>query len=232
MHHHFERLVIGLPVAALAPVLVPWLATRVLARALLASAIAAWIVVPISDAPDRLRVLALIPVAAQLLPLVLAGTAGNVAIAVCAGALGLAEALLANSDGVGRHISSLLHNDRAVIIASGWVIASFGLGWVIGKLTAPLAAAVARAVPDVQETGLTGAGRYLGWLERTLIFGALLLGRIEVIALVVTIKSIARFPSLKQEVFADYFLVGNLLSLIGVIVISVATRLVLGLAPL
>jgi hypothetical protein len=106
------------------------------------------------------------------------------------------------------------------------------MGWIIGEATAPLARRVAATVPEVEEVGLAGAGRYIGWLERTLLYGAILSGQLGAIALIVTLKSVARFPSLRQEVFADYFLIGTLMSLTAALAGSILTRLSLGMSPL
>jgi hypothetical protein len=153
-------------------------------------------------------------------------------VTACAAAVSLAAGLVIDSHRTGQGFRYLLRSDRPLIVVAGWLLVTFGLGRAIGGLTLPLARKVAAVEHEVEAGGLSGAGRYIGWLERTLLYGALLFGRIEAIALVVTIKSIARFPSLRQEVFADYFLVGTLLSLVGAIAGSVLVRLALGLGAL
>lgn len=61
---------------------------------------------------------------------------------------------------------------------------------------------------------MENAGRYIGWLERALLYGLILLGSPDAAALVVAAKSIARFPSFAEEKFAEYYLIGTLLSLL------------------
>ena len=60
---------------------------------------------------------------------------------------------------------------------------------------------------------LQNAGMYIGWLERFLVMTALLLQSPATIGLILTAKSIARYPEFKSEHFAEYFLIGTLLSI-------------------
>lgn len=227
-----ERVVIGLGAATIAPAAIPWLTSRTLPRAVLAAAIALWTIVPPAHLPLAARLLAIVPVGVQFVRLGGFPLRRWLAVIACTVAVGLTAALVIDSHRTGHGFGYLLHSDRPLIVLAGWILVTFGLGKAIGGLTRPLAQKVASTVPEVEYTGLSGAGRYIGWLERTLLYGALLFGRVEAIALVVTIKSIARFPSLRQEVFADYFLIGTLLSLVGAIAGSVLARLALGLGAL
>jgi hypothetical protein len=71
---------------------------------------------------------------------------------------------------------------------------------------------------------LRNAGLYIGWLERFLVLTAVLVQSPAMIGLILTGKSIARLPELKGPRFAEYFLIGTLLSislaLLGGIVLS------------
>ena len=60
---------------------------------------------------------------------------------------------------------------------------------------------------------MQNAGLYIGWLERFLVVTALLLQSPVTVGLILTAKSIARYPEFKSERFAEYFLIGTLLSL-------------------
>jgi hypothetical protein len=55
-------------------------------------------------------------------------------------------------------------------------------------------------------------GRMIGILERILIIGLALGGQFGAIGFVLTAKSIARFEELKDRTFAEYYLVGTLMS--------------------
>lgn len=54
---------------------------------------------------------------------------------------------------------------------------------------------------------------YIGWLERFVVLTALILQSPATVGLILTAKSIARYPELKSVRFAEYFLIGTLLSL-------------------
>ncbi len=78
--------------------------------------------------------------------------------------------------------------------------------------------------------GLQGAGAYIGWLERSAIFVAVVLGHPGAVVAIFTAKSVARFPSFTREAFAEYYLIGTLLSLFGATAAAVGVRLALGLS--
>jgi hypothetical protein len=59
---------------------------------------------------------------------------------------------------------------------------------------------------------LRNAGLYIGWLERFLVLTAFLIQSPAMIGLILTGKSIARLGELKGPKFAEYFLIGTLLS--------------------
>ncbi|MBO0346499.1 hypothetical protein J0X15_14795 [Roseibium sp. CAU 1637] len=58
------------------------------------------------------------------------------------------------------------------------------------------------------------AGALVGALERFLIAGGLLIGRWEVLAAVIALKSVSRFKQLDDRRTAERFLVGSLASLV------------------
>jgi len=59
---------------------------------------------------------------------------------------------------------------------------------------------------------LQNAGLYIGWLERFLILTALLLQSPVAVGLILTAKAIVRYPEFKSVRFAEYVLIGTLLS--------------------
>ncbi len=79
---------------------------------------------------------------------------------------------------------------------------------------------------------MESAGRYIGWLERTLLYGLILAGAPDAAALVIAGKSIARFPEFSKEDFAEYYLIGSLLSLVIAAGCAIAVRASLGLTSL
>ena len=101
---------------------------------------------------------------------------------------------------------------RLGITAVIYTVVLFGGGYVIRALTRPL---VRGHLPPSGETAeqLRNAGMYIGWLERFIILTALLLRSPATAGLVLTAKAIARYPEFKDVRFAEYFLIGTLLSL-------------------
>ncbi len=67
--------------------------------------------------------------------------------------------------------------------------------------------------PVADEQGKeVAAGKYIGILERILILTLTVTGNISAISVVFAAKSIARFSELSKKQFAEYYLVGTLLS--------------------
>jgi Protein of unknown function (DUF3307) len=89
----------------------------------------------------------------------------------------------------------------------------FGGGYLIRFLTHSLAESTGGHSPERTTEQLQNAGLYIGWLERFLVLTALLLQSPLTVGLLVTAKSIARYPEFKSERFAEYFLIGTLLSI-------------------
>ena len=89
----------------------------------------------------------------------------------------------------------------------------FGGGYLIRFLVRFLAASVESDSQERSSEQLQNAGLYIGWLERFLVVTALLLQSPATVGLILTAKSIARYPEFKSERFAEYFLIGTLLSI-------------------
>ena len=116
-----------------------------------------------------------------------------------------------------------------VLVLGGGLMAVFLAGAVIGRVLHPFAERV-RGAEDT--LGMENAGRYIGWLERALLYGLVLLGSADAAALVIAAKSIARFPSFAEEKFAEYYLIGTLLSLLIAAATAFGVRAAMGLDPL
>jgi hypothetical protein len=89
----------------------------------------------------------------------------------------------------------------------------FGGGYLIRFLVRSLAEGVKSHSQEKATEQLQDAGLYIGWLERFLVITALLLQSPATVGLILTAKSIARYPEFKSEHFAEYFLIGTLLSI-------------------
>lgn len=105
----------------------------------------------------------------------------------------------------------------------------FGGGYLIRALTRPLAKSINLEQPEKGGEPMQNAGLYIGWLERFLLLTALLLQSPGTAGLILAAKAIARYPEFKSEHFAEYFLIGTLLSFsIAVLGGVVLARFVLG----
>jgi hypothetical protein len=106
------------------------------------------------------------------------------------------------------------HREKVLGVLVVYFAVTFAGGYLIRFLTRPLTKHLPR-LGDEDGSSLRNAGMYIGWLERSLVLTALLLRSPATVGLVLAAKSIARFPELgKSERFAEYFLIGTLLSLL------------------
>jgi hypothetical protein len=102
--------------------------------------------------------------------------------------------------------------EKLAIAAVVYAVIIFGGGYLIRWLTRSLLEDGTQPEGETHDQ-LRNAGMYIGWLERFLILTALLLHSPATAGLVLTAKAIARYPQFKHVRFAEYFLIGTLLSL-------------------
>jgi hypothetical protein len=102
--------------------------------------------------------------------------------------------------------SEKTHFLEAAII---YIAVIFGGGYLIRYLTKGLQ--IGTSIP-LQER-LKNAGLYVGWLERFMMITAIVMQSPVLVGLILTGKSIARFPEFEEPRFAEYFLIGTLLSI-------------------
>jgi len=114
---------------------------------------------------------------------------------------------------------------RAQILAAAIVYTAviFGGGYLIRYLTRGLA----REAVTESKSQMENAGLYLGWIERFLVLTAIAMQSPLMVGLILTGKSIARFPEMKEARFAEYFLIGTLLSICIAVVGGVGLLLLL-----
>jgi len=84
-------------------------------------------------------------------------------------------------------------------------------GYLVRFLTKPLLKSNLEVIGE-STNDLQNAGMYIGWLERFVILTSLVLQSPATVGLVLTAKSIARYPELKSVRMAEYFLIGTVLS--------------------
>jgi hypothetical protein len=105
---------------------------------------------------------------------------------------------------------------RILLVSSGFIFSVLTGSLVVEQLLKQI-----KGLPNTSEdaentTGAPAGGRIIGMLERAFAYGGVLVGHPETAALVVAVKSVARFPEFSKEdgrKFAEYFLIGTLLSI-------------------
>ena len=106
------------------------------------------------------------------------------------------------------HISAVAR-DHVLETAIVYLAVIFGGGYLIRSVTSRLSNDIASEPAGQMEN----AGMYVGWIERFLVITAIVMQSPTLIGLILTGKSIARFPEFEEPRFAEYFLIGTLLSL-------------------
>jgi len=76
--------------------------------------------------------------------------------------------------------------------------------------------------------GLPGAGRMIGMVERGIILTFILFGDLASISFIFVAKSMARFKQLEDRQFAEYYLIGTLLSFFFAIIVALIVQVLVG----
>jgi hypothetical protein len=74
------------------------------------------------------------------------------------------------------------------------------------------------------QTGEPARGRAIGYLERLIVFALTLSGNLSALGLVLVAKGIVRFQQLDDRDFAEYVLIGTLLSISAALLIGFAAK--------
>ncbi|MFT4830968.1 MAG: hypothetical protein ACI815_000607 [Psychroserpens sp.] len=109
---------------------------------------------------------------------------------------------------VGHTITLFQHLDWALILAL--VFVTFPAGVIMGKLLEGFSDQI-----QLDHKSLPNAGKYIGIIERLFVLLFIIMGRWEVIGLLITAKSVFRFNDLKESnnrKLTEYILIGTLLS--------------------
>jgi Protein of unknown function (DUF3307) len=106
---------------------------------------------------------------------------------------------------------SMETRERVLATSVVYTATVFAGGYLIRYLTRSIASHVQSESGETEQE-LRNAGMYIGWLERFLVISAVIMQSPALVGLILTGKSIARFPELKQARFAEYFLIGTALS--------------------
>ncbi len=89
-----------------------------------------------------------------------------------------------------------------------------------------LFAATGMAKNNSQPDSPAAAGWAIGGLERTIFAIGIIVSSWEVLAVVIALKSVARYKELDEKLPADYFLVGSMFSIIWAAIVTTAWMMV------
>jgi uncharacterized membrane protein len=230
------RIVAGLPVAALWPLAVPYLARNRFRATTAAIVSAAYVLAPELPGFGSLALLALAAFvtftfgdsATREGPPTQSGATwqpivGLLLAAIAACAIGFDQARSAMENAIDSNASALVITGLFACVFLG---GSF-VAWVLSPFTSKL------EEEDEPRSTLEDAGRYIGWFERAVLFAFVMGGAPEAAAIALAAKSFARFPTFRehQEGFAEYFLIGSLASIAVAVAVAAATRGALGIGP-
>ena len=107
----------------------------------------------------------------------------------------------------------------AIVAVGGFAATVRGAGFFVGKFTKRLL-----EENSLQLDGLIGGGKWIGQLERALIFVFIFVGNPAGIGFLVAAKSILRFEEAKKQKLAEYVLIGTLLSFSLAIALASITK--------
>jgi Protein of unknown function (DUF3307) len=107
--------------------------------------------------------------------------------------------------------------EKPLFVTVVYIAVMFGGGYIVRSLVKPLTKQDMSVLGETSNE-MQNAGMYIGWLERFVVLTALVLQSPATVGLILTAKSIARYPEMKSVRFAEYFLIGTLLSMsLGII---------------
>lgn len=120
-------------------------------------------------------------------------------------------------------INTLYDVGRFAAVASGLILVSVGGAVFVRR-------ALDSIFHDVQGLRDTenSTGKYIGILERLLIFILVLTNSLEGVTFLLAAKSITRYKRISEEQgFAEYYLIGTLLSVVWALIIGLGLRVIL-----
>ena len=110
-----------------------------------------------------------------------------------------------------------------VLIALAALVLSAFLGWMLVK-------GVFQHISPASSPGVLRGGAWIGILERVLITGGILVGMPEIVAVVIAVKGLGRYPELRETEpelrggVAERFIIGTLTSFLVAAAVGVGTR--------
>lgn len=124
-----------------------------------------------------------------------------------------------------RSLAATSHlNSRFWLLLTGYVILTTPAGILIGQMTKGWREKISN--PET----LANAGKWIGIIERTIVFLLVLLGQYPAISLLIAAKGIIRFSEKdRPEVKTEYLVIGTLLSIAIAMTVGIITKKLTGI---
>jgi len=118
--------------------------------------------------------------------------------------------------------------NKALLIFSGYIF-TLTEGTIFIRLTLNRIRAVPKKKdkPKQKDIEEYERGKLIGVLERTFFYFLIIFNQIGAVAVIIALKSLARFKELEDKNFAEYFLIGSLLSLLLAAIPAALVRIIL-----
>ena len=244
MQDDLARIAVGVPVASLWPLTVPYLDESRARVTLVAFLSTLYVLAP--QIPDVAAILLLIAATGASFALWAPdgerpqsgkthwkGRLVASSPVLAASLLGLMAVALINVEQGWQAFEGVMESDHVALAATGLTAAVFLGGAAVAWILRPFTRALEKSEEAERLRGLAYAGRYIGWFERAVLFAFVIGGEPEAAAVALAAKSFARFPTLSEHHrgFAEYFLIGSLASLTIAVAAAAATRAALGIGP-
>ena len=100
-----------------------------------------------------------------------------------------------------------------LLMISGILLAGFDINCLVALILKQAHLMPSEGKTDTSAAGEVGRGRIIGILERSIVFVLVVGGTISAVGLILAAKAIARFKDLDKRDFAEYVLIGTLLSI-------------------
>ena len=123
---------------------------------------------------------------------------------------------------------SKLSLDSVLIILCGYIfILKEGTIFIRLTLNRMSATPKKKDKPTQKDREEYDRGKLIGLLERTFLYFLIIFNQIGAIAVIIALKSLARFKELDDKNFAEYFLIGSLLSVMVAVIPAVIVLIIL-----
>jgi hypothetical protein len=129
-------------------------------------------------------------------------------------------------------LQRLANSEKLYLYLLIYIAVTVGGGYFVQKITQYFMRQIDPALVQ-EKPGLRNAGKYIGWLERSLVLTFIVAGYPDGVGFLLAAKALARYPEIKNDTkghFAEYFLIGTLTSvsvalLAGFVLLKLKSRI-------